>query len=153
MTPFHNEECSKHAMLCHIGALWYYMEQTAIQSLDLLFICHGEGKTQGASVSKQRLVHLVVDFITLAYRQARHWAPIMTCHSMKWVSSSCTLCSMWLQSVLLALGCYHVHVFSIPVGWMQQLSLNTFTVSHKVELVPHDIVTLVIKMIVTTPAS
>lgn len=42
ITAFHHGEPSEHALLFPACALWYYIKHMEIQSLDLLFICHGE---------------------------------------------------------------------------------------------------------------
>lgn len=48
-------------------------------------------KSQGTPLSKQRMAHLVMDVITLPYRQARHLACTMACHAMRSASSSWSL--------------------------------------------------------------
>ncbi len=55
-------------LLCPIRALIWYVDQTqSFRTSDQLFVCYG-GWQKGNAVSKQRMVHWIVDAITLAYQ-------------------------------------------------------------------------------------
>lgn len=58
ITASHHGEPSEHALLCPVCVPWYYMRQMEIQSLDLLFICHGERHRELLSLNKGEFHHL-----------------------------------------------------------------------------------------------
>ncbi len=56
------------ALLCPVRALRIYVDRTrSVRSSEQLFVCHG-GQQKGKAVSKQRLAHLIVEAVALAYQ-------------------------------------------------------------------------------------
>ncbi len=78
-TPFRDQVVSLQALapgggrpspglLCPVRALRLYTDRTqSLRTSDQLFVCYG-GQQKGKAVSKQRMVHWIVDAIALAYQ-------------------------------------------------------------------------------------
>ncbi len=80
------------ALLCPVRALRHYVDRTqSFRTSDQLFVCHG-GRQKGNAVSKQRMVHWIVDAITLAYQAQGVPCPFrLRAHSTRSVASSWAL--------------------------------------------------------------
>ncbi len=77
------------ALLCPVRALRIYVTRTrSVRSSEQLFVCHG-GQQKGKAVSKQRLVHWVVEAVALAYQSQGEPCPLgVRAHSTRSVASS-----------------------------------------------------------------
>ncbi len=77
------------ALLCPVRALRIYVDRTrSVRSSEQLFVCHG-GQQKGKAVSKQRLVHWIVEAVTLAYQSQGEPCPLgVRAHSTRSVASS-----------------------------------------------------------------
>ncbi len=64
------------ALLCPVRALRIYVTRTrSVRSSEQLFVCHG-GQQKGKAVSKQRLVHWIVEAVALAYQSQGEPCPL-----------------------------------------------------------------------------
>ncbi len=80
------------ALLCPVRALRLYTDRTqSLRTSDQLFVCYG-GQQKGKAVSKQRMVHWIVDAIALAYQAQGVPCPLrLHAHSTRGVASSWAL--------------------------------------------------------------
>ncbi len=77
------------ALLCPVRALRIYVTRTrSVRSSEQLFVCHG-GHQKGKAVSKQRLVHWIVEAVALVYQSQGEPCPLgVRAHSTRSVASS-----------------------------------------------------------------
>ncbi|KAI2661076.1 ORF V: Enzymatic polyprotein [Labeo rohita] len=80
------------ALLCPVRTLRIYVDRTRhFRRTEQLFVCFG-GQQKGNAVSKQRLVHWVVDAISLSYQNQGEPCPLgVHAHSTRSVASSYAL--------------------------------------------------------------
>ncbi len=75
------------ALLCPVRALRIHVDRIrSFRSSEQLFVCHG-GQQKGKAVSKQRLVHWIVEAIALVYQSQGEPCPLgVRAHSTRTVN-------------------------------------------------------------------
>ncbi len=96
--PFHNQVVNLQAMpseeadpalalLCPVRVLHIHVDRIrSFRSSEQLFVCHG-GQQKGKAVSKHRLVHWIVEAVTLVYQSQGEPCPLeVRAHSTRTVN-------------------------------------------------------------------